>query len=447
MDRLFIGWSGNQPLANELANIIRKGKKFEPEVGGGVPTGRTVNEQVIDQMEKCNYAVILVEKKDDGKISNNLMLEWGYMLAQLPPTKFHVVLINIKPSDLPSDVLGGWSIEISDAKAANQRSVEPGADAELAERIWTELSIKMHNAKDKELANRNYFDTVSNWETIYPRLQTYKERRHLSEDDVCEYIVMGCLAAYYYNNQQQLRHAALSDMTSTRAVNIVITFAKSYLDLFLNTGNMSRPLDSKHFLEYAEVFQKTLRRQRQLSESFDDFLDILAHNAYGLAALLYLKNEGLSQDRMDYYAEESRRSFETVLELLESYEDNYPRNLCLVLLIKAYMHNDMAHLYRDVIKDQNMFLEHLQLSVDTRQDLHDEFGRTYPSNQFLETKFDQEYTIALSEQLKYDNTLSPITQEMKRENIIEKYREWQSEIIFSSSLTNRIANNLGITGE
>jgi hypothetical protein len=95
MDRIFIGWSGNQPLAYELASIIEEDRDKNAIVGGGVPTDMYVGAQVIKQMKTCNYAALLVEDKN-GDISNNLMFEWGYLIAKMPINNIHIFLINKK---------------------------------------------------------------------------------------------------------------------------------------------------------------------------------------------------------------------------------------------------------------------------------------------------------------------------------------------------------------
>ena len=47
MDNIFIGWSGNQSLANELGNEINRNKAFNAIVGGGTPTNMYIGAQVL----------------------------------------------------------------------------------------------------------------------------------------------------------------------------------------------------------------------------------------------------------------------------------------------------------------------------------------------------------------------------------------------------------------
>ena len=82
MDNVFIAWSGNKELAKELAKIINSTNKVNAIVGGGQPKDMFVGEQVLNQIGKCDSAILLVENKD-GQISPNLMFEWGYIIAKM----------------------------------------------------------------------------------------------------------------------------------------------------------------------------------------------------------------------------------------------------------------------------------------------------------------------------------------------------------------------------
>ena len=114
MSTIFIGWSGNKSLADKLAGLINGSTSHKAIVGGGVPKDMYVGAQVIGQINKCNSAILLVEDKaEDGQISSNLMFEWGYIMAKMPPNNICTVLINKSQRDLPSDLLGIWVSEVA----------------------------------------------------------------------------------------------------------------------------------------------------------------------------------------------------------------------------------------------------------------------------------------------------------------------------------------------
>ena len=112
MHNIFIGWGGNQPLAYEIRNILQSGE-LNIVIGGGSPTDIFVGAQVIDQINQCDKAILLVEDYN-GHISPNLLFEWGYILANRSISKHNVqiFMIDKSPRELPSDLLGVWATEV-----------------------------------------------------------------------------------------------------------------------------------------------------------------------------------------------------------------------------------------------------------------------------------------------------------------------------------------------
>ena len=61
IEKVFIVWGGNQPLANIVCDELGKGKaKYSGIVGGGIPTNMFVGTQIISQIEQCSRATILI---------------------------------------------------------------------------------------------------------------------------------------------------------------------------------------------------------------------------------------------------------------------------------------------------------------------------------------------------------------------------------------------------
>ena len=58
MYNIFIGWSGNKPLADKLGDLIAQSGRMRPIVGGGVPSDMFVGAQAIDQINRCKKAIL-----------------------------------------------------------------------------------------------------------------------------------------------------------------------------------------------------------------------------------------------------------------------------------------------------------------------------------------------------------------------------------------------------
>lgn len=87
---------------------------------------------------------------------------------------------------------------------------------------------------------------------------------------------------------------------------------------------MSKPLSQQDYFSVMQVFETIMNRQKQFSNDAELLLDILNYDGYSLANYLFLKNDE-----------------------------------CLVLLLKSYLFNDIAHPYKDAFHNKEAFLENL----------------------------------------------------------------------------------------
>ena len=157
MNNIFIGWSGNKSLADKISELMVENTDARAIVGGGQPKDMFIGAQVIEQINRCDYAILLIEDKN-GMISSNLMFEWGYIYAKYPVSNIHAFLLNKESKDLPSDLMGSWVNEISYDKTST-------TEQELAEKI---LKIYLENSKNTTI--RNYFNLINEWKSVYTYL-------------------------------------------------------------------------------------------------------------------------------------------------------------------------------------------------------------------------------------------------------------------------------------
>ena len=422
MDNIFIAWSGNQSLANELANVIAGDKKYKATVGGGKPTDRYIGEQVINQINKCDAAILLVEHKN-GAISPNLMFEWGYLVAKYSVNKIYTVLINISRNELPSDVLGTWVLEEKlDRESTTERC--------FAEDIYKKFIDDYE--RDVEF---DYFDIIDDWKNYFYRIRNMERA---TEAELCRYIVIGCLAAYYYGDNEELKRS-LNNIPCSDKLQDVVAFGKTYIDVFLNSQNMSRPLNDEQIYNVKDSFETLLKRERRLDNELDDIFDILCYDAYGLACALYLRNEDLDEEIKEYFGVLTQTNLEKVLEDIEKFESNYNDNRNVSILLKAYIHNDLSRYYKKT-GDHEKHMSHLNKSVEKRKELYHIVKSTYPNNTFLIDKMEQEYMIALSAQCCYMS--DPVLKKISINKIRKRLDDWLSDRNSLNSLISRIEANL-----
>jgi len=431
MDNIFIGWSGNQSLARALGDEIDKNKNYKAIVGGGTPTNMYIGAQVIEQIKDSDYALLLMEKKD-GAISPNLMFEFGYILAKMPVNRIFLVLINMEDAELASDIRGTWVFKTKKF----DRSVT--GEAEFAHELYVDF-VEFENSR-MLFGHSNYFDYIDRWEECFASLKT--DIRISTNDS--EYIIFGCLAAYYYNDYQEL-YDYLDDIKYDEGVSDIIYFAKAYISVFLNSGNMRNPINDDEMMTCREAFETLLERERVLSPKLDAVIDILVYNAYGLASMLYLRNEDLDEDEREYFERMCEEHCLGMLELVNEYYDKYgDDNKVLVNLFKAYIYNDLAKFYLQKNEDEKHFL-FLDRSVKSRKELFKEVQLLYPQNRYLVEKMEQEYYIALANQCRYMK--DAVLKKMTVKKIKKRLDEWIDNYDAIRSMLDRIQANLDAVDE
>ena len=422
MENIFIGWSGNRQLAEAVAELINNHTARKGIVGGGSPKDMFIGAQVLSQIDRSQYAVLLVQDKPDGQISHNLMFEWGYITAKLPVNNICTVLINKSPRDLPSDLLGTWVFELE--------RKEGGDDTEFAKEV-----LEIVERSFGEDAEKNYFNLIDRWPQVFSRL---KNQMPENDAEAAEYVLMGCLAAYYYMDNIPLRKL-LDSLSGGMAINDVIRFAKAYVDIFINSENMTKPLSQDEAFALVEIFESTLTRSSSIGEEQDRLLDILCYDAYGLTCSLFLKNAEIDEDLRAIFTDKSLECYNKAIETIDDFSKKN-NCVCLWQLLRSYLFNDLAHFYLGVLGELEQFKTYLASSVEQRKMLYQTFSSMYPDNLFLATKFEQEYIIALSEQCNYME--EGFTKAMFKKNILSKFQRWQKELIYTSSLTDRIKANI-----
>lgn len=420
---IFIAWSGNQALAYELKKLFDD-KNFNVIVGGGSPNDMYVGAQVLKQINSCSCAILLVEDHGNS-ISHNLMFEWGYMMARMSPNDIHTFMINKSSRELPSDVLGTWVYEVKVDRSAND------CDKTAAKEIY-DIFIK----NTQKSLKSSYFNIINEWTFIR---NTFRDYKNYNERQICDYLVFGCLAAYYYMDNTYLRDI-LNTVNGSDNLNRLVLFGKKYIDVFLHSNNMTSPLPESVFFSCMQTFQSLIDQPHDLTDNAVLFVDLLCFDICGLSNILYLRNEGLDVGTHEYCKEKAAFYFDKMLELINTLEIRLPEEKCLIHLMRAYAYNDIAHLYNQEFNNNVKYLEYLAKSVEERKNLHLGFVAKYPENKFLAVKLEQEYMIALSEQCLHME--EGFLKKVSFNTIKAKYEEWQKEITFTSSLTDRIKNNI-----
>ena len=90
-DKVFIAWSGSNSVALKVKSILERKYNYGCSIGGNAENNSkfsSVGDTVIQQIKSCNQAIVIFQNRKDGKVSNNLFFELGYVMAMYGMKRF-----------------------------------------------------------------------------------------------------------------------------------------------------------------------------------------------------------------------------------------------------------------------------------------------------------------------------------------------------------------------
>lgn len=360
-DYVFIGWSRNLNLATVLKEKLKKegfvcviGGEFEhnpPDVG----TRRTVHETVINQMNRCNQAILLFQNTDNKGISENLIYELGYLSAQNSYTNVHIIKIDITEDKLclfPTDLHGVWGTNISTS--------DYSSDEEKASKIVEIFKKKQHHIKKK-----NKFEILNNHHFVEYEMRMHFETPTMSDYDLASEIMVYTQSAFCYQEQidikqkmekfnEQMRECG----SSSEELRLSVEYALVTLDLFCSTipdkDSKSISMDEHTFNYYLDRYNSIVNRiiARFIENKIDvkkiysdkDFVSknqfealvlgqMQEHIAYLHHVYLYKKEEIITADDRKKYSKEGIEYCNKAIGILNVMKDNSEDNMYAKLLL------------------------------------------------------------------------------------------------------------------
>ena len=392
--RIFIAWSGDNQLASEVKTLLEE-KDYIGIVGGEGRNnnGLFVGDTVLDEINHCNQAIFVVQKKKDGSISNNLMFEFGYSLARFSANKIHVFYIDIAPNDdrIPSDLKGIWADHYMTSDTEN-----------IAEKIADKFQYSQ-----KHIIPQDKITVVDSYYSVKSMLQCYVESPQCSEYELAQYILLFSQAAYLFGNEKEslecLKNLSTSLHNPGSEVSLAISYAICTIDFFLDVQKSGDVLYIKK-----EKFRTLDRRLHSITEAVlgweqDDFTRwflVMAYDIMNYAKILYACNPEISKERGEVHLRESLELAEKCIVqcdvLLES-----PANQHFAELFKAYMYRNLASAQKMLGMDRKSIHENYEKALEMRGMLWDYYSEAKRINTKLLESFEMEYYLASSEVLEF----------------------------------------------
>ncbi len=267
-ENVFIGWSGNRELAIKIKEKLDEkgclcivGGNYNKNPGNiqiqGTERG-AINKTVRNQMDYCNQAIVLLQKKKETmQISGNLWYELGYLTAKNDSSKIHIFYIDMDSTAdkaIPSDIHGSWGNLVSTTDKTNDQIAD-----EIVKFFLQNINADLQEEKIQKINNHRHIEYA---------LDVHLERPLFSHYDLAKQLIFYVQAAFIYQESkissqkcEELRHSLIKGLIKSEELMVVLEYARLTFEVF----DMAIPSakDGRTSLKGAE-FRKILREYKAL---------------------------------------------------------------------------------------------------------------------------------------------------------------------------------------
>lgn len=418
MDNVFIAWSRNKSLAKKVSSLL-KASSYTPILGGGTPKDMFVGSQVMNQMDRCNFAIILAQKKPEissnAEFSDNLMFEWGYLIAKLSSPKVFAYLIDTSERELPSDLMGSWTSIVS---------TKGKTEEELAQEIVAQFAVEK-SAVDK-------FEILSRWRTVKSVLASYGSSNAYTDHEVAQFVLFGVFSAYYSDDLPSFSRICRNIETTSPDLSAILSLIQTKVMIYEKTDNLSKALEINHYFELTQMLSYAVEETIKDSD-LSQWTKIIRLDAMSLADSMVAL--GLKKQDSEIYIQHSIKIGQEVLRLIEENLEAYEANLQFARLLRGLQYRNLSLAYIQ-LNNSDEAKKYLDLSAKVREELYFSYRQSRDPDPLLLSKLAQEYYLVQLERCNYE--ISPIE---KRGIVltVEKYIvNWESEFVRQQSLLSMV---------
>lgn len=442
-NKIFIGWSGetNRQIAEYVKHDLGRGR-FDVTIGGEWRKAFNVSSDIIDSMNECDYAIMLIEKEErtdeSGKIISrgfnpNVMMELGYLLHKLKNAcKVRRILINTNPNDLPSDLQGMWSTPIN---YLGGESSSGSADREeelksAAEKIVTDFLNYIKNDPDAD----NKLDYFDDWEDNVREIYKFTGKTGISEK-----LIYGMQAAIYSGDMMRLYKKLLSIQDQLQKNDpfgdkAAVSCALAILNVFVVSKRLTVSPTEHQFYDLLEAL-KTEHEQPIKDETLKAWCKIFRTDKRELCCELYAEGLEDELEKIDYY-EEALELCHQVLEMIDALlqkeaAEGYCPDEKYALLYKAFVARNVSQIHQRLAllepekAEEHIALqkEYCALTLSFRTELYEYYKGKSKEDSLSNIFISQEYLLALTEHLRFEEDPSKKRELTRTARSI--YKQWE----------------------
>ncbi len=454
--RVFIGWNGeeNKKIAQRISNLLSE-ENYSPIVGGEWRSSFTVNEEIIHQMNGCELAIILIEKEirkgKDGQILSmglnpNVMMELGYLLHKISdPERVRRVLIDMDPSELPSDLQGTWTLMVEKGEYTTEDEHEEVIN-KVSKRIVKDFLDYMEIAQSST-DKLDYFD---NWEENSQEIYQYT-----GDVRIADKLIYGMQAAMYSGDFDRLHKCLInikSKLAKTDRFNDypAVACALALLNVFVVSRRLTQTLNDAQFFELCSDLKCEYEEDIKDPE-LKAWCEIFRMDKLELCYELYAcgLNDPVKKKSCFLKALSFCDKVKGLIEEQLSKQNGAKSDMNYSLIYQAFTNRNISQLHKQLRElEPEKSEEHFELqkeyckkTLDNRYKLYQYYKRSSREN-FLTMDFvSQEYLLALSEQYVFEEDF--IEKEEIANTAQAIFNQWKDRNEVRNAIFNKVKQESG----
>lgn len=453
MSNIFIGWSGNSDLALGLSEYITKeNNNHRCIIGGNLQGNRGifVGGTIIEQMRRCDQAILLLQKHHQtGKISENLMFEWGYLFGKLHAKRIHNYFIDITENDLPTDLKGAW---------ANQINTE----GKTTEQIIEEIGKNFFDNQGSQI-EENMMSTIINRNDTRAKIIMHNTDPTYLDVEMAQYVLCYIYTANIYGDAQDIVYRDVDNfneslVSTNKELRLASHMALQTLNMYrrIRPGKNCEIIDRYDFNEFFDGYERILEEAKNFKEGeLKIMFHAFAKNFMNYLYLLVIGGDELdSFEKWEYCHEMYNLSIEAIEHCHQLEQCDQARNKEIGVLLRSYMYRNMfvglstieeleesGEVERSEDKEERRakIIDCLNKSFAERKILYNSYDRSNVPAVFREN-IEMEYYLAMAECMIYE-TDQKIVSDYKRKlqhYLMKTEKVVNSKMVFANRIRSYI---------
>lgn len=430
-DKVFIAWSGSNTVALQVKRLLEKKYNYGCSIGGNAENNSkfsSVGDTVIQQIKSCNQAIIIFQNRKDGKVSNNVFFELGYVMAMYGMKKVHCVKRLKEEVILPSDFDNSF--------------LEPIDDQDDND-VFAEGIVNYFISRQKMSINENKMFLINNRYLIHDKIVShYSEAGSKCSDyELAQYMLFYMQAAHMFGDERKTqkeisRFKQLHNYEFSNELSLAVNMCLSFFDLVTNVKFSEK--DNEIYVDQA-VFWKFKNAYTSYNDEivdddmgiFDEWAEVFIFEHLTYAFVLFARNETISPEMKNTLYEKAKENALEAIQSIERLEASAPciennDEIGLISLLKAYVYRNLF-LAKDKLGEEDA-ADWLKLTLKERASLKNNFGGGTIDSQ-LYNNFCMEYYLSLVNYLTSSKNIDAFEIEMYKSEM----RDYISSVIADSN--------------